>query len=37
MTDETVYVFAVLRAVPHVYLGSFCNVGVFAGPPNVLV
>jgi hypothetical protein len=32
--DETVYAFAVLRAVPHVYLGSFCNVGVIVHAPT---
>lgn len=26
--DRGVYAFAVLRAVPHVHLGAFCNVGV---------
>jgi Protein of unknown function (DUF3037) len=31
---ETVYAFAVLRAVPHVYLGSFCNVGVIVHAPT---
>jgi hypothetical protein len=25
---QAVYTFAVLRAVPHVHLGAFCNVGV---------
>ena len=35
MTDEdTVYAFAVLRAVPHVYLGSFSNVGVIVHAPT---
>src|SRR5918998_5108997 len=32
--DETVYAFAVLRAVPHVYLGNFCNVGVILHAPT---
>jgi DUF3037 family protein len=32
--EETVYAFAVLRAVPHVYLGSFCNVGVIVHAPT---
>ena len=32
--DETVYAFAVLRAVPHVYLGNFCNVGVIVHAPT---
>src|SRR5918998_737935 len=31
----TVYAFAVLRAVPHVYLGTFCNVGVIVHAPTV--
>jgi hypothetical protein len=31
---ETVYAFAVLRAVPHVYLGNFCNVGVIVHAPT---
>ena len=31
---ETVYAFAVLRAVPHVYLGNFCNVGVILHAPT---
>ena len=31
----TVYNFAVLRAVPHVYLGTFCNVGVVLHAPSV--
>jgi Protein of unknown function (DUF3037) len=31
---ETVYAFAVLRAVPHVYLGQFCNVGVIVHAPT---
>ncbi len=26
--DQAVYTFAVLRAVPHVHLAAFCNVGV---------
>ena len=30
----TVYNFAVLRAVPHVYLGAFCNVGVVLHAPS---
>jgi hypothetical protein len=30
-----VYNFAVLRAVPHVYLGAFCNVGVVVHAPTV--
>ena len=30
-----VYNFAVLRAVPHVYLGTFCNVGVVLHAPSV--
>jgi hypothetical protein len=34
MSDDTVYAFAVLRAVPHVYLGSFCNVGVIVHAPT---
>jgi hypothetical protein len=34
MTEDTVYAFAVLRAVPHVYLGSFCNVGVIVHAPT---
>ena len=32
--EETVYAFAVLRAVPHVYLGTFCNVGVIVHAPT---
>jgi hypothetical protein len=31
---EIVYAFAVLRAVPHVYLGHFCNVGVIVHAPT---
>jgi hypothetical protein len=31
--EETVYAFAVLRAVPHVHLGAFCNVGVVVHAP----
>jgi hypothetical protein len=31
---ETVYAFAVLRAVPHVHLGAFCNVGVVVHAPS---
>jgi hypothetical protein len=31
---ETVYAFAVMRAVPHVYLGNFCNVGVIVHAPT---
>jgi hypothetical protein len=31
----TVYNFALLRAVPHVYLGAFCNVGVVVHAPTV--
>ncbi|HEY0672739.1 MAG TPA: DUF3037 domain-containing protein [Longimicrobiales bacterium] len=31
---ETVYAFAVLRAVPHVHLGSFVNVGVVVHAPS---
>ena len=31
---DTVYAFAVLRAVPHVYLGNFCNVGVIVHAPT---
>jgi hypothetical protein len=27
-SDQAVYTFAVLRAVPHVHLAAFCNVGV---------
>jgi hypothetical protein len=34
MSDDTVYAFAVLRAVPHVYLGTFCNVGVIVHAPT---
>src|SRR5262245_33857308 len=36
MTTRTmkVYNFAVLRAVPHVYLGAFCNVGVVVHAPS---
>ena len=30
----TVYNFAILRAVPHVYLGAFCNVGVVLHAPS---
>jgi hypothetical protein len=33
-SGETVYAFAVLRAVPHVYLGTFCNVGVIVHAPT---
>ncbi len=33
--EDTVYAFAVLRAVPHVYLGNFCNVGVIVHAPTV--
>jgi len=33
-SGETVYAFAVLRAVPHVYLGNFCNVGVIVHAPT---
>ena len=32
--EETVYAFAVLRAVPHVYLGNFSNVGVIVHAPT---
>jgi hypothetical protein len=32
--DGTVYAFAVLRAVPHVHLGAFCNVGVVLYAPT---
>ncbi|HEX2251468.1 MAG TPA: DUF3037 domain-containing protein [Gemmatimonadales bacterium] len=36
MTAEpTVYAFAVLRVVPHVYLGTFSNVGVIVHAPTV--
>lgn len=31
--DRTVYTFAVLRAVPHVYLGTFHNVGIVLHAP----
>lgn len=31
----TVYNFALLRAVPHVYLGAFANVGVVVHAPTV--
>jgi hypothetical protein len=31
---DTVYAFAVLRAVPHVHLGSFVNVGVVVHSPT---
>ena len=31
---EQVYAFAVLRAVPHVHLGAFCNVGVVVHAPS---
>jgi hypothetical protein len=34
VSGETVYAFAVLRAVPHVYLGNFCNVGVIVHAPT---
>ena len=34
-SNLTVYNFAVLRAVPHVYLGTFCNVGVVVHAPSV--
>jgi hypothetical protein len=35
MSDSNqVYSFAILRAVPHVYLGSFCNVGVVVHAPT---
>ena len=34
ITDETMYAFAVLRAVPHVHLGSFSNVGVIVHAPT---
>lgn len=32
--NRTVYTFAVLRAVPHVYLGAFHNVGVVVHAPT---
>ena len=32
--NHTVYAFAVLRAVPHVYLGNFYNVGVIVHAPT---
>ena len=32
--DRTVYTFAMLRAVPHVYLGCFHNVGVVVHSPT---
>lgn len=32
--SETVYAFAMFRAVPHVYLGSFFNVGVVVHAPT---
>ena len=32
-SSETVYAFAVLRAVPHVHIGSFVNVGVVVHAP----
>lgn len=32
---HTVYAFAVLRAVPHVHIGSFVNVGVVVHAPTV--
>ena len=35
MSETTVYVFAVMRAVPHVYLGTFHNVGVVVHAPTV--
>ncbi|HSL72628.1 MAG TPA: DUF3037 domain-containing protein [Longimicrobiales bacterium] len=31
---DSVYAFAVLRAVPHVYLGGFANVGVIVHAPT---
>ena len=35
MSDNSqVYSFAILRAVPHVYLGNFCNVGVVVHAPT---
>jgi hypothetical protein len=34
LNGDTVYAFAVLRAVPHVYLGTFCNVGVIVHAPT---
>jgi hypothetical protein len=33
-SPETVYAFAVLRAVPHVHIGSFVNVGVVVHAPS---
>jgi hypothetical protein len=33
MSDRLVYNFALLRAVPHVYLGTFHNVGVVVHSP----
>jgi Protein of unknown function (DUF3037) len=32
--NQTVYAFAVMRAVPHVYLGAFSNVGVIVHAPT---
>lgn len=32
--SETVYAFAVLRAVPHVHIGNFVNVGVVVHAPS---
>ena len=32
--ESTVYTFALLRAVPHVYLGTFHNVGVVVHAPT---
>lgn len=36
MNDQphATYAFALLRAVPHVYLGTFCNVGVIVHAPT---
>ena len=32
--NPTVYTYAILRAVPHVHLGAFCNVGVIVHAPT---
>ena len=34
MSDRVVYAYAILRAVPHVYLGTFHNVGVIVHAPT---
>jgi hypothetical protein len=32
--SATIYTYAILRAVPHVHLGAFCNVGVIVHAPT---